>query len=181
MDFLKKLAQEAVEEVVDHVTKEIKNLNVGGQDRPQQDGQQQQDHDERPPHTKQQQQQHERPPARQEQEQEQEHRPQPAASRPAPAPAGGVPKPTEAELRDLSAACQKLWDLDVNRIHVGEKIKLNLQVGRLPAPAPRLPERGQACRLVPGLFRPPHRPASSPSLAAEPDGGGGRARTPAGS
>jgi hypothetical protein len=109
MDFFKKLAGEVADQVVDHITKEVRNLNVGGQEERQE----------------------ERPEERQEQRQEQQQRPQQpaAASRPAPAPfSGTVPKPTEEELKDLSAACQKLWDLDVNRIHVGEKIKLNLQV-----------------------------------------------------
>lgn len=37
-------------------------------------------------------------------------------------------QPTQEELNDLSAAAQKLWDLDDNRLIPGEDYEINLQV-----------------------------------------------------
>ncbi|KAI8830594.1 Endoribonuclease XendoU-domain-containing protein [Chytriomyces cf. hyalinus JEL632] len=38
-----------------------------------------------------------------------------------------VPAPTQKELQDLSAAAQRLWDLDNNRLNPGKDFQLNLQ------------------------------------------------------
>lgn len=43
---------------------------------------------------------------------------------------GGVTTPTPAELADLSAACQRLWALDDNRLHPGADYVLDLQGGK---------------------------------------------------
>jgi poly(U)-specific endoribonuclease len=40
--------------------------------------------------------------------------------------------PTDEELADLGAACNKLWELDVNRLAPGEDYRINLQRGKTP-------------------------------------------------
>ena len=39
-----------------------------------------------------------------------------------------APEPTAEELRDLSLACSKVWELDNNRLQPGTDYTINLQV-----------------------------------------------------
>ncbi|EIE27711.1 hypothetical protein COCSUDRAFT_45961 [Coccomyxa subellipsoidea C-169] len=41
-----------------------------------------------------------------------------------------APIPTQEELADLSLACQKIWDLDQNRLEPNRDYQMNLQVGK---------------------------------------------------
>lgn len=43
-----------------------------------------------------------------------------------------VVQPTDEELADFAAACNKLWELDVNRLAPGEDYRINLQRGKTP-------------------------------------------------
>eukprot|EP00238_Polyblepharides_amylifera_P012761 CAMPEP_0196591590 /NCGR_PEP_ID=MMETSP1081-20130531/70203_1 /TAXON_ID=36882 /ORGANISM="Pyramimonas amylifera, Strain CCMP720" /LENGTH=331 /DNA_ID=CAMNT_0041914995 /DNA_START=205 /DNA_END=1200 /DNA_ORIENTATION=+ len=47
-----------------------------------------------------------------------------------PPPEPSIGEPTEEELGDLSMACARLWDLDVNRLTPGEDYTLNVQAGK---------------------------------------------------
>jgi hypothetical protein len=40
--------------------------------------------------------------------------------------------PTDTELADLSTACNKLWELDIHRLHPGVEYGINLQAGKKP-------------------------------------------------
>ena len=46
-----------------------------------------------------------------------------------------APVPTQEELADFSLACQKIWDLDQNRLEPNREYQINLQVCAL---APQL-------------------------------------------
>ncbi|KAI9334518.1 Endoribonuclease XendoU-domain-containing protein [Zopfochytrium polystomum] len=62
------------------------------------------------------------------QQQQQAHHQQPEPQPTGPSPAHGpVPDPTPEELRDLSAAAQRIWDLDSCRWMPGRDFQLNLQ------------------------------------------------------
>ncbi len=40
----------------------------------------------------------------------------------------GAPIPSQEELADLSKACQRVWDLDTNRLEPDRDYQINLQV-----------------------------------------------------